>query len=56
MEKPHRQLKLWQRSVDFAVELYQITKQFPVEVRFGLVAQMRRAAVSNLRNLAEGAA
>lgn len=56
MEKPHRQLKVWQRSVNFTVELYQITKQFPVEERFGLVAQMRRAAVSIPSNLAEGAA
>ncbi|MFQ5903423.1 MAG: four helix bundle protein, partial [Candidatus Binatia bacterium] len=55
-EKPHRKLKLWQASMDFVVELYKELKNFPDYERFGLVAQLQRAAVSVPSNLAEGAA
>ncbi|MBC7972951.1 MAG: four helix bundle protein [Verrucomicrobia bacterium] len=56
MEKPHRRLEVWQKSVAFATEIYTVTSEFPVDERFGLVAQMRRAAVSSPSNLSEGAA
>jgi four helix bundle protein len=55
-EKPHRSLTLWQKALDFVVELYAATARFPVSERFGLAAQMRRAAVSIPSNMAEGAA
>jgi len=55
-EKPHRKLKVWQASVDFVVDLYRELKNFPDHERFGLTAQMQRAAVSVPSNLAEGAA
>ena len=56
MEKPHRRLEVWQRSIDFATEIYKVTSGFPGDERFGLVSQMRRAAVSIPSNLSEGAA
>ncbi len=56
MEKPHKRLEVWRKSVDFVVEIYRITKEFPVDERYGIVSQMRRAAVSIPSNLAEGAA
>ena len=56
MEKPHKKLEVWQRSVDFAIEIYRVTGQFPIDERYGLVSQMRRASVSIPSNLAEGAA
>lgn len=56
MEKPHKRLEVWQRSVDFAIEIYRVTGQFPADERYGLVSQMRRASVSIPSNLAEGAA
>lgn len=56
MDKPHRRLKVWQKSVNFTVEVYRVTSKFPSEEKFGLVSQMRRAAVSIPSNLAEGAA
>ncbi|KAM3093417.1 four helix bundle protein [Phormidesmis sp. 146-12] len=56
MDKPHRQLNVWHKSIDFATEIYKVTGQFPADERYGLTSQMRRAAVSVSSNLAEGAA
>ena len=56
MEKPHKKLNVWQVSMQLAKEIYNITKHFPAEERFGIIQQMRRAAVSIPSNIAEGAA
>lgn len=47
-------LEVWQKSIDFCSEVYQVTTSFPVDERFGLVNQLRRAAVSISSNIAEG--
>jgi four helix bundle protein len=52
----HKDLDLWRGSLDLAEATYKATSSFPVEERFGLASQMRRAAVSILSNVAEGAA
>jgi four helix bundle protein len=49
-----KELKVWQKAVDFAVEIYAVTKVFPSEEKFGLVSQMRRAGASIPSNIAEG--
>src|SRR5688572_31934995 len=49
-----RDLTVWQRSVDFIEEVYRLTRTFPADERFALVAQPRRAAVSVAANIAEG--
>ena len=54
--RPHRKLVAWQESIDFVLDIYILTKHFPDEEKFGLVSQMRRAAVSIASNIAEGAA
>lgn len=50
----YRDLVVWQKSKDFAVTIYRLTKEFPSEEKFGLVSQMRRAAISIPSNIAEG--
>jgi len=47
-------LKVWQRSHNFVLEIYRLTAKFPSEERFGLVNQLRRAAASVPTNIAEG--
>jgi len=47
-------LAVWQAAMELAKEVYRATSEFPVEERFGLTAQMRRAAVSIPSNIAEG--
>tara|TARA_R110002124_G_scaffold199100_1_gene365935 strand:- start:219 stop:572 length:354 start_codon:yes stop_codon:yes gene_type:complete len=51
-----KNLKVWQKSVDLAVKIYQITSEFPVSEKFGMTSQMRRAGVSIPSNIAEGTA
>jgi len=50
----HRQLVAWQYCRELVREVYRITAGFPVEERFGLTLQLRRAAVSAVANIAEG--
>lgn len=49
-----RDLKTWQEAQELAVLVYKATKVFPEEEKFGLVNQVRRAAVSVGSNIAEG--
>ena len=55
-QKPHRNLIAWQKAMDFAVNVYELTRNFPQEELYALTAQLRRAAVSGPSNIAEGAA
>jgi four helix bundle protein len=49
-----RKLKVWQNAHRCALEIYRHTQGFPVDERFGLTVQLRRAAVSVASNIAEG--
>lgn len=53
--RPHEQLDVWKKSVDFSVDVYKMTEKFPKDERFGLISQIRRASVSVAANIAEGA-
>lgn len=55
MGKPHEQLEAWKAAMQLVKVVYQLTSVFPVEERYGLAQQMRRAAVSVPSNIAEGA-
>lgn len=55
MDKPHKRLEVWKRSMDFVIAAYNLTKKFPKEEQFGLGDQIRRSAVSVPANIAEGA-
>lgn len=50
----YRDLIVWQRGVELSLDLYRCTGDFPADERFGLVSQLRRAAVSVPSNIAEG--
>ena len=54
--KSHKDLEVWKQAVSLAGLVYEVTKGFPADERFGLTTQMRRAAVSIASNIAEGAA
>jgi len=56
MERAHKNLRVWQESMQLVKLIYEVTKSFPDDERFGLISQMRRAAVSIPSNIAEGAA
>lgn len=47
-------LAIWQKSVEFANQVYDATELFHAKERFGLTSQLRRAASSISANIAEG--
>ena len=49
-------LNVWKESKAFTLEIYHATSNFPESEKFGLISQMRRAAVSICSNIAEGSA
>lgn len=52
----YRDLKVWQKSMDLTVRIYEVTQRFPAGEKYGIVSQMRRAAASIAANIAEGQA
>ena len=50
----YKDLLLWQKSMALVKDIYRLTRSFPHDERFGLVSQLRRAAVSVPSNIAEG--
>ena len=54
--KSYRDLLIWKKGMALVKSIYKVTKQFPEDERFGLISQMRRAAISVPSNIAEGQA
>ena len=60
MPKPHtrivsyRDLAIWQLAMEIIVGVYRVTRTHPPEEKFGLIAQLRRAAIAIASNIAEG--
>jgi four helix bundle protein len=54
MIQSHRELLVWQRSIQLSVAIYQLTASFPKHEVWGLTSQLRRASVSVASNIAEG--
>lgn len=53
--KSYKELELWQVSMNFVSEVYNLTKGFPKEEQYGLTSQIRRCIISIPSNIAEGA-
>ena len=51
----YKELKVWQKAIDLAEQIYSVTKGFPSDEKFGMISQLRRASVSVASNIAEGA-
>jgi four helix bundle protein len=52
--RSYRDLEVWKLSIDFVKKVYQVTHNFPASENYGLINQIRRAAVSIPSNIAEG--
>ncbi|OAQ40696.1 four helix bundle protein [Pedobacter psychrophilus] len=50
-----KELKIWNKAMDLAVQVYQLSSKFPPDERFNLISQVRRCAVSIPSNISEGA-
>ena len=42
----HEDLDVWKLSMDLVIDIYKLTSNFPSDEKFGLISQLRRAAVS----------
>ena len=52
--RSYRDLRVWQLAMEIAEGCYRVTKSFPKDEMYGMVSQVRRAAVSIAANIAEG--
>lgn len=52
----HKDLEAWKKSIELVTKVYSIVTTFPDDEKFGLVGQIKRAAISIPSNIAEGAA
>jgi four helix bundle protein len=55
MHHNFQELKIWQKSIELTMQIYNLLSKFPIEEKYGLKSQMRRAVVSIPSNIAEGA-
>jgi four helix bundle protein len=56
LELSHKNMIVWEKGIKLIKEVYRITDKFPYDEKFGLVSQLRRAAVSVVSNISEGEA
>ena len=49
-----KDLRIWQKGIEIAIDVYSLTSSFPSSEKFGIVSQITRAAVSIASNIAEG--
>jgi four helix bundle protein len=56
VKRNHRDLLVWQKSIELVTDIYSLSSHFPKSEQFALTSQLRRAAISVPANIAEGAA
>src|SRR3989338_6813764 len=54
MINDYKKLQVWGKAMDLVIAVYDVTKRFPSDEKFGITSQIRRAAVSIPSNIAEG--
>lgn len=54
MAKSYKELEIWNKGIEIADKIYDVTSNFPKEETYGIAAQMRRSAISIPSNIAEG--
>lgn len=54
MAKTFRDIIAWQKAHQLVINVYEVTRKFPNDEKFGLISQMRRASISIPSNIAEG--
>ena len=54
MVQDFKKLGVWKKAIEFSVEIYKITREFPESEVYGLTSQLRRASVSVSSNISEG--
>jgi len=52
--KSYKELEIWNKGIEIADKIYDVTSNFPKEETYGIAAQMRRSAISIPSNIAEG--
>ena len=52
--RDYKKIDVWERSHKFVMDIYTLTEQFPTDEKFGIISQLRRAALSVPTNIAEG--
>jgi four helix bundle protein len=56
MDKPHKKLDAWEEAISLIVLIYELADKFPKSEAFGLSSQIKRAVISIVANISEGAA
>jgi four helix bundle protein len=54
--RPHKNLKVWKKAIEFVTRVYEIIGLFPTEEELGLISQIRRSGISFPSNIAESPA
>ncbi len=54
--RTHKDLDIWKLGIELVENIYKLCEVFPLEEKFGIVSQIKRAAVSIPSNIAEGSA
>src|SRR6056297_2678067 len=51
----HKRMTVWVKSLELVKLIYKLTSTFPLEEKYGMISQLRRASVSVVSNISEGA-